>query len=67
MGWLDYHLHEFLIIAPHSRKPVTIGIPASDFSYDNDDVLRGSECAIADYSSMSAGGLRRRRRLPQIP
>ena len=49
MGWLDYHLHEFVIIAPDSRKPVTIGIPASDFSYENDDVLRDSECAIADY------------------
>ena len=110
MGWLDYHLHEFSIIPPDSRKPVTIGIPASDFGYENDDVLRDSECAIADYfrspgdkatyiydfgdgwqhemalskmlpsragskvpgvprrrASMSAGGLRRRRRLPQIP
>ena len=49
MGWLDYHLHEFSIIAPDSRKPVTIGIPASDFGYDDDDVLRDTECAIADY------------------
>ena len=49
MGWLDYHLHQFSTIAPDSRKPVKIGTPASDFGYEYDDVLRDSECAIADY------------------
>ena len=47
MGWFDYHLHEFSIIAPDSGKPVTIGI--RDDSGYHDDVLPDSECAIADY------------------
>src|SRR5690606_37373724 len=30
MGWLDYHLHEFLLHDPRSRGLVRIGLPSED-------------------------------------
>ena len=48
MGWLDYHLHEFSIIAPDSGKRVTIGLTDPVLGC-RDEVLPDSEYAIADY------------------
>jgi hypothetical protein len=47
MGWLDYHLHEFRIKKPSSRKVLKIGIPSEEV-YD-DNVLAGWELNIADF------------------
>ena len=30
MGWLDYHLHEFRLLAPDTQEIVSIGIPSED-------------------------------------
>ncbi len=31
MGWSDYHLHEFEVIDPSTKNPVTIGLPVDDY------------------------------------
>jgi hypothetical protein len=47
MGWLDYHLHAFLMRRPGSRKEVEIGIPEDE--YESGTVFPGWEIAITDY------------------
>ncbi|MDP8052872.1 plasmid pRiA4b ORF-3 family protein, partial [Pasteurella atlantica] len=44
MGWLDYHLHQFMIKQPHKRKYTVIGIP-----FDENDTLAGWDIKISDY------------------
>lgn len=46
MGWLDYHLHEFHVKRPHTRKMVEIGIP--DTGADR-NILAGWEVPISAY------------------
>jgi len=48
-GWSDYHLHEFEIIDPTSKRKVRIGIPENDFDRE---VLPVWKHRIADYFSM---------------
>ena len=45
MGWLDYHLHEFLVANPETGTLDRIGIPDED----NAGVLAGWEVPIARY------------------
>jgi hypothetical protein len=49
MGWSDYHLHEFEIMNPTTKRKVRIGIPEGDF---DQEVLPGWNHKIADYFSM---------------
>lgn len=49
MGWLDCHLHQFLIKDPRTRKKVEIGLPDEDYL---DDMLAGWEEKIANYFTM---------------
>ncbi len=49
MGWLDYHLHEFIIKNPITGKKVHIGIPADDEWEDEEPFLPGWEYKIAPF------------------
>jgi hypothetical protein len=49
MGWQDYHLHDFTVHNPRTRKKERIGIPDEDFDLE---FLPGWELNIADYFSM---------------
>ncbi len=49
MGWLDYHLHEFEILEPTTKRKVRLGIPENDF---DGEVLPGQDHNISDYFSM---------------
>lgn len=46
MGWLDYHLHDFLIEDPASGESVRFGIPDE---FDELDIAPDWEYRIADY------------------
>ena len=46
MGWLDYHLHEFLL--PSHGATIKIGIPDDSFEYD-EGLLAGWEIDIVEY------------------
>lgn len=46
MGWLDYHLHEFLLKKPRGRKLVKIGVPDTE---TDRNVLPGWEVPISSY------------------
>lgn len=50
MGWLDYHLHEFVLPDPTFGKEVMIGIP-DDETESGQETLPGWEVKIADYFS----------------
>ena len=47
MGWLDYHLHVFLMRKPHKRKAAEIGIPDGEFA--DHVVLPCWRIPIAEY------------------
>lgn len=49
MGWLDYHLHEFVILNPANGLKVTIGLPDDEFPKRN---LRDWAQKIANYFSL---------------
>ena len=49
MGWQDYHLHDFTVRNPRTRKKERIGIPDDDFDLE---FLPGWELNIADYLSL---------------
>ncbi len=49
-GWLDYHLHEFLLKQPDAVEPEHIGIPDDEGVVDY-DVLPGWKIPIAFYIS----------------
>jgi pRiA4b ORF-3-like protein len=49
MGWQDYHLHDFTVRNPRTRKKERIGIPDEDFDLE---FLPGWELNIADYFSL---------------
>jgi hypothetical protein len=34
MGWLDYHLHEFEVLDPRTKRQVSIGIPDDEFPHE---------------------------------
>lgn len=48
MGWLDYHLHAFLVRNPDTGQVDQIGIPEGPFEYD-DEYLPGWEVPIERY------------------
>ena len=48
-GWSDYHLHEFEMIHPSSKRKVRIGFPDEDFGRD---ILPNWKQKISDYFSM---------------
>jgi hypothetical protein len=48
MGWLDYHLHEFRLKDPQSKKNIGIGIP-SDEDMDGYRPLASWKINVADY------------------
>lgn len=48
MGWLDYHLHEFRIVAASGRRVASIGIPADDEPSDR-RVEPGWRVGLDDY------------------
>lgn len=50
MGWLDCHLHEFMIKDTLSRKFVNIGFPDEEF--DDHIVIPSWECHIAAFFSL---------------
>ena len=49
MGWLDYHLHVFLMRRKHSRTVTEIGIPHEYALMDDPETLPGWETPISDY------------------
>jgi hypothetical protein len=48
-GWADYHLHEFEILHPTSKRKVRIGFPDDDFGRD---ILINWKQKISDYFSL---------------
>ena len=48
-GWADYHLHEFEILHPTSKRKVRIGFPDDDFGRD---ILPNWKQKISDYFSL---------------
>jgi hypothetical protein len=48
-GWSDYHLHEFEILHPTSKRKVRIGFPDDDF--DRDILINWKE-KISDYFTL---------------
>jgi len=49
MGWLDYHLHQFVIVNPATGMMVEIGIPDNEFGAN---ILPDWKQKIASYFSM---------------
>ena len=49
MGWSDYHLHEFEILHPTSKRKVRMGFPDEDFGRD---ILPNWKQKISDYFSL---------------
>lgn len=49
MGWLDYHLHRFLVRNPETGALEQIGIPDDEPFLDEEPCLAGWEVPIADY------------------
>ena len=49
MGWLDYHLHAFRILDPHSTATVEIGIPDEAIPLGANLVLAGWEVPVRLY------------------
>ncbi len=47
MGWLDYHLHEFMLGVPSGGEKATIGIPNEEFDYK--EILADWEQKIAEW------------------
>lgn len=48
MGWLDYHLHEFTVFDPNTRRAIRFGIPDDDFR-DERLTVPGWDAALSDY------------------
>jgi hypothetical protein len=48
MGWLDYHLHQFVVFHPPSGDLEYIGIPDED-DFDDPPVTPGWEVRISDF------------------
>lgn len=48
MGWLDYHLHEFLLLDAAERSVVSIGIPTDDDPKDR-PVVAGWEVRVSKF------------------
>lgn len=49
MGWLDYHLHQFLVRNPETGAEEQIGIPDDESFVDEELCLAGWEVPIAGY------------------
>lgn len=49
MGWLDCHLHQFLVRNPETGAPEQIGIPDDESFVDEEPCLAGWEVPIAGY------------------
>ena len=49
MGWLDYHLHSFLIKDPLTNSKVEIGIPDEEFDSFDRKVLADHKVKISKY------------------
>lgn len=50
MGWSDYHLHEFIVKDPITKKKVRIGIPAEE-EFFIEETIPGWKVMIADCFS----------------
>jgi hypothetical protein len=48
MGWLDYHLHEFEVLDPSTRDPVSIGLPDADY----EEILDCRKQRLSDFFSV---------------
>jgi hypothetical protein len=59
MGWLDYHLHEFEVQDPKTKRLVSIGIP-DDEAPDERPCLAGWKVPIAKYLAYDGGPVRYR-------
>ena len=53
MGWLDYHLHQFSVRVPGSRKPILIGIPDENGFLDDPEILPGWELPVARFITLA--------------
>ena len=49
MGWEDYHLHEFEIMDPTTKRIVRIGFPDNEFGME---ILPGWKQKISDYFTL---------------
>lgn len=49
MGWLDYHLHMFVVPNPRTGEVDEIGIPADDAFLDDPECLPGWDVPVAEY------------------
>jgi len=38
MGWLDCHLHQFIVKKPYGRKSILVGIPIED-EFEEQEIL----------------------------
>jgi len=52
MGWMDSHLHEFIVKDPSTGGEVSFGIPDEEFDDIVGKFLPGWECHISDYFSI---------------
>ena len=58
MGWLDCHLHEFLVVNPLTGKEDHIGMPDPDDDFDEDEVLTGWKTRISTcFTSKNRRGI----------
>jgi hypothetical protein len=48
MGWLDYHLHEFMVVHPKTKRLARIGIPDDEF-IDEQPCLASWQVAVSEY------------------
>ena len=49
MGWLDCHLHQFILKKPHGKKTVLVGIPDPDNFDGNQKILPGWDVPLSSY------------------
>jgi len=52
MGWLDYHLHQFLIKEPRTGRELIIGIPLETMFGDDLQIIPGWKEDIANFFNM---------------
>jgi hypothetical protein len=48
MGWLDYHLHEFMVVHPKAKRLERFGIPDDEF-IDEQPCLASWQAGVSEY------------------